>query len=69
MIRWEYRAHVLRAMSELAGQPGGVPIHQGRLESELNQLGEQGWELVGVESRTGPGGASQAVALLKRPRS
>jgi hypothetical protein len=68
-MRWEYKAHVLQAMREHPGQVSGTQLHPGRLESELNQLGEQGWELVGVESWTGPGRLALSVALLKRPRA
>jgi hypothetical protein len=40
-----------------------------RLESQLNDLGREGWELVGVVGTNDQGGKTHTIlAVLKRPR-
>ena len=46
---------------------------EGYLVNELNDLGQQGWELVSVsfqkDIKSGMGGGSSWIAFLKRPRT
>jgi hypothetical protein len=50
MVRWEYHTHVLAECTEPS-----------QLEDDLNELGEEGWELVCPT-------ASDWVLILKRPK-
>ena len=52
MGQWEYK--IIRA--------GGNK----RLEAELNELGQEGWEVVGFGRAWGGFGTSEEVVLLKR---
>jgi hypothetical protein len=64
MQRWEY------IMVEIPHNLGKMKIEGGKIESQLyiNQLGEEGWELVGIE-QTWPGSAlSDYILFFKRPR-
>jgi hypothetical protein len=55
MQRWEY------AVADFTKLEGAVP--------ELDRLGAEGWEAVGLVPLWGPGWSSvQPVVLLKRPR-
>ena len=64
-MKWEYKAVKLDA--------SGVWLSQGQvdeagLESVLNQLGGQGWELVSAfDTSRGGGGTRDVILLLKRP--
>jgi hypothetical protein len=54
MTTWEYFVAPL-----LEHNPGEI----------LNTFGEDGWELVTVQSQSTPTGAVSTVAYLKRPRT
>lgn len=63
MLRWEYKTLKFRA----EGWVGGV-IDAAWLETNLNELGAEGWELVSVVTATaGQGWTKDIVTVLKRP--
>ena len=55
MTRWEYTS-VTRNSSNM-----------NKLLSDINDLGEQGWELVGFASADKTLGLNSVIAVLKRP--
>jgi hypothetical protein len=63
-ITWDYKT--------IHMETGGwtIPkLDQAPLESQLNELGREGWELVGVVGTNDQGGKTHAVvAIFKRPR-
>ena len=68
MVRWEYkvlplktRVHVDRFTTERK------PIIEG-VQNELNDLGKDGWELVGVQNIRLEDGRLFTVAYLKRQK-
>lgn len=67
MQKWEYQTLSFSINSGIFGNKDYDPQTQ---DSHLNQLGEQGWELVSVVSLAAANGwSSQILATLKRPRS
>jgi len=54
MTKWEY-AHI---------EAPGIQV----LIAELNQLGQQGWELTSFTLATAPTGAQIFAAIVKRPK-
>jgi hypothetical protein len=65
MTRWEYK--VLKLKTE-SGFFSGTDFNSEALESELNQLGAEGWELVAVFSiEKVKGGSKYVNVTLKRP--
>jgi hypothetical protein len=63
-ITWDYKTIHMEA--------GGLvspKLDQASLESQLNELGREGWELVGVVGTNDHGGKTRTIlAVLKRPR-
>lgn len=71
MQRWEYMTISIRVLGwkDSLGRSGELPelrSNVGDPAGLLNELGEQGWELAGVD---GGGTASFPTLYLKRPRS
>jgi hypothetical protein len=63
-MRWEYRTLLWDAGKGLLG---GNLDREG-LDSQLNALGEEGWELVSASETTKEGGSTRnMVLILKRP--
>ena len=59
-IAWEYRIHNIRSEN--------YRLDPTR-EAELNRLGEEGWELVGITAVNFKTGATDHIGLVfKRPR-
>ena len=66
MERWEYKSIKM----ETTGMMGGV-VDTETLDSQLNALGAEGWNLISVfDTNMAVNGASrEVVAVLKRSRS
>jgi hypothetical protein len=61
-MKWEYRT----IMVEASGWVGGE-IDAQKFTERLNQLGEEGWELVSVASSDMKGGGTrEVIAVMKR---
>lgn len=60
MTKWEYTIQVVR----ISGETGS----REQCESELNELGASGWEIVSVLTPAGTGGGSPLV-FLKRQKA
>ena len=64
MERWEYTSFKVGT----GGLAGGI-LEIGDFNTELNQLGEQGWELVScITTNMGKGATREVVAILKRKK-
>ena len=64
-MMWEYKT----IKSDTTGFVAGGKFDQNSFEQILNELGEQGWELVSVFDTNMEGGKSRhVVAVLKRPK-
>ena len=64
--KWEYR--VLRINSTRPEEAGRTPrARSGAAETQLNKLGEQGWELVTVRL-DGSAPAASPIFYFKRPK-
>ena len=73
MKKWEYLVIGLKG----SGYTGAYnyspsipidPIENQEAQDQLNELGEQGWELVGLSSMTTDRGTHHIKAYMKRPR-
>lgn len=63
-MKWEYTT----VMFEASGWFVGGALDGEKFNNRLNQLGEEGWELVSVFDTNAQGGRSRdIVAVLKRP--
>jgi len=64
-MKWEYRTVVF----EVPGWFIGGKLDGEKFNDRLNQLGEEGWELVSVfDTKFAQGGGTRdVVAVLKRP--
>jgi hypothetical protein len=63
-MKWEYRALKI----EPKGLLGGI-VDAGEFERALNELGNQGWELVtAFDTNLSHGASREVIAVLKRPR-
>lgn len=63
-MKWEYRTVVF----EVSGWFIGGKLDGQAFNNRLNQLGEQGWELVSVfDTNFTQGGTRDVIAVLKRP--
>jgi len=64
LMKWEY----LTAKFEATGWFLGGILDAQKFTDHLNQLGQQGWELVSVfDTNMGSGQTREVVAVLKRP--
>ena len=62
-MKWEYRTIVF----EVSGWFIGGKLDAQKFNDRLNQLGEEGWELVSVfDTNFTQGGTRDVVAVLKR---
>ena len=63
-MKWEYRTLKLHAQQGWGGE-----FDEQAFDRMLNELGEQGWELVStLDTNLGGGGTRYLVAVFKRPR-
>jgi hypothetical protein len=63
-MKWEYRTVMFEASRWFLGGK----IDGSEFNDRLNQLGEEGWELVNVfDTNFANGGTREAVAVFKRP--
>ena len=63
-MKWEYRT----VMFEASGWFLGGKLDGGQFNERLNQLGEEGWELVtAFDTNSAQGATRDVVAVLKRP--
>jgi hypothetical protein len=63
-ITWDYKTIHMETGGRVSPK-----LDLARLESQLNELGREGWELVGVVGTNDQGGKTHAVvAIFKRPR-
>ena len=69
MAKWEYLALALKTKVHVSRHEREKnPIIQ-NVQQELNDLGEEGWELVGVQNIRLETGMLFTVAYLKREKS
>ena len=62
-MKWEYRTVVF----EVSGWFVGGKLDGQKFNDRLNQLGEEGWELVSVfDTNFAEGGTRDVVAVMKR---
>lgn len=61
-MNWEYKTIKLDTYGFF-----GAKVDHGRLEQEMNELGQQGWELVTTLDTNSTGTTTSIVLLLKRP--
>ncbi len=63
-MKWEYKTIKLKA----TGITGGK-IDEDRLDTLMNELGGQGWELAAAfDTNEGYGSTRDAVVIFKRPK-
>ena len=63
-MKWEYRTVKLHAKQGWGGE-----FDAQAFDRLLNELGDQGWELVSItDTNLGGGGTRYLVAVLKRPK-
>ena len=63
------QASPLRAWEHLAFEvPHETRLKDPELAEKINQLGNEGWELVDVESRTQMGNTTKMIYFFKRPK-
>ena len=67
LVNWEYIVVPLRTKISIAKSAQKNPVIQ-KVQNELNALGEEGWELVGVQNVRLETGSLFTVAYLKRPK-
>ena len=68
MVKWEYK--VIPVKTKIHSdhfQVDGKPIMDD-VQNDLNALGDEGWELVGVQDIKLPDGRMFTVAYLKRQK-
>ena len=62
-MKWEYETIKFAA----TGWFVGGNLDDGGIKIQLNELGQNGWELVSMVSTMGGGSTKYVVAVLKRP--
>jgi hypothetical protein len=68
LIKWEYKVILIRTQIHSDPfQAGKRPIIED-VQNDLNALGNEGWELVGVQDVTLPDERMFTVAYLKKPK-
>ena len=64
MIRWEYKTIKYKTGGFLGGK-----VDEAEFENELNQHGEEGWELVSCfDTSMGQGTSRDVIVVFKRPK-
>jgi hypothetical protein len=68
LVKWEYRAVLIKTQIHSDHfQVGSKPVIED-IQNDLNALGNEGWELVGVQDIKLPDGRMFTVAYLKRQK-
>jgi len=68
LVRWEYKVIPIRTQIHSDHyQPDSKPIIED-VQSDLNALGDEGWELVSIQDIRLPDGRMFTVAYLKREK-
>ena len=68
LIKWEYKVILVKtAIHSDHFQAEKRPVIED-VQSDLNQLGEEGWELVGIQDVTLPDDRMFTVVYLKRQK-
>lgn len=62
-MKWEYKTIKLATTGFVGGK-----LDEKKLDEYMNQLGEQGWELVSGFSTIGSGNTRDVVVVFKRPK-
>ncbi len=60
---WEYKFEVMDLWTPMSGSKDADPLEEA--EAQLNELGQQGWEVVALLPKMGKG-ETWTIALLKR---
>ena len=69
MVKWEYTVLAVKTKIEVSRRDRTKnPIIQ-NVQNELNQLGEEGWELIGVQNIRLETGMLYTVTYLKRQKT
>lgn len=64
MIQWEYKTIKFKTGGFLGGK-----VDEIEFEEELNQYGEEGWELVSCfDTSMGQGTSRDVIVVFKRPK-
>jgi hypothetical protein len=68
MMKWEYKVVPIRTRIHSSHfEGGGKPVMED-VQSDLNSLGKEGWELVSVQDISLSDGRRFTVAYLKRQK-
>jgi hypothetical protein len=69
LARWEYKVVAIKTMVHSSfSQTGGKPVIED-VQNDLNHLGDEGWELVGIQDISLQDGRRFTVAYLKREKT
>jgi hypothetical protein len=66
LITWEYKVIPIKTRIHSNHFEGGSKPVMEDVQKDLNSLGKEGWELVGVQDVSLPDGRRFTVAYLKR---
>jgi hypothetical protein len=66
--KWEYRVVPIKTRVHTDHFDGSGKTVIDDVQNDLNILGEEGWDLVGIQDITLPGGRMFTVAYLKRQK-
>ena len=69
MVKWEYKVHVLKTKIHISRSDREKNPTIQNVQMELNELGEEGWNLVGVQNVRLETGSLFTVAYMKRKKS
>ena len=68
MVTWEYTVIPVKTRIHINHFEGGSKPVMEDVQNDLNSLGKEGWELVGVQDVSLPDGRRFTVAYLKRQK-
>ncbi|MCW4034232.1 MAG: DUF4177 domain-containing protein [Candidatus Bathyarchaeota archaeon] len=69
MVKWEYNVIAMKTKISVSRHDREKKPTIQNVQTELNALGEEGWELVGVQNTRLETGNLFTVAYLKREKS
>jgi hypothetical protein len=68
LAKWEYKVVAIKTQVHSSfSQTGGKPVIED-VQTDLNHLGDEGWELVGIQDISLQDGRKFTVAYLKREK-
>jgi hypothetical protein len=67
LVKWEYKVIPIKTRIHTDHFEGGKKPIMDDVQNDLNTLGREGWELVGVQDISLQDGRMFTVAYLKRP--